>query len=136
MMDSNLKTKRIVFFDGVCHLCNGFVDRTIRLDKGRTLLFAPLQGKTAEALLPKEQRESLQSLLYYDNGRVYSQSDAIIRIGRNLPFPHSLSWIMAIVPRFIRDFFYAKIAANRYSLFGKSEFCRLPESHEKEYLLL
>ncbi|WP_374073408.1 DCC1-like thiol-disulfide oxidoreductase family protein [Bdellovibrio bacteriovorus] len=31
--------RNVVFFDGVCHLCNGFVDAVISRDKTHHLLF-------------------------------------------------------------------------------------------------
>ena len=39
--------RTIVFYDGVCALCNGFVKFATRRDKGAALHFAPLQGDTA-----------------------------------------------------------------------------------------
>ena len=41
----------VVFFDGVCNLCNGFVDYLVRLDRKGALRFASLQGKAAHELL-------------------------------------------------------------------------------------
>ena len=44
--------ERIVFFDGVCGLCNRFVDRLLTDDARGMLRFAPLQGATAAQRLP------------------------------------------------------------------------------------
>ena len=41
----------IVFFDGYCMLCNGFVDFLITIDTNNHLKFSSLQGKTAQELL-------------------------------------------------------------------------------------
>ena len=44
--------KPIIFFDGVCHMCNSAVDFFMKADKKRLFLFAPLQGETARTMLP------------------------------------------------------------------------------------
>ena len=42
----------IIFFDGVCGMCNRFVDLMLRADRKAIFRFAPLQGQTAQQLLP------------------------------------------------------------------------------------
>lgn len=127
--------QRIVFFDGVCHLCNGFVDAVIVRDQNHHFAFAPLQGSTAKSLLSEKDRENLDSVIYYENGRTYRQSTAVLKILSSLSGAFSLSKVFFIVPRFIRDFVYDVVAKRRYSWFGEREFCRLPQPHEREYLL-
>lgn len=131
----NLKTKDLVFFDGVCHLCNGFVDAVITRDKTHNLLFAPLQGETAEHLLPAEDRVALDTVIFYENGRLYHRSAAIIRILAKLGGAFTLFSVALAIPGPLRDFLYRVIAKNRYSWFGKREFCRLPAPEERRYLL-
>lgn len=41
----------ILFFDGVCGLCNRFVDFMLRADRQDRFRYAPLQGETARRLL-------------------------------------------------------------------------------------
>lgn len=41
----------ILFFDGVCGLCNRFVDFMLKADSRNRFLYAPLQGETARRLL-------------------------------------------------------------------------------------
>ncbi len=45
---SRLATEKqpILFFDGVCGLCNRTVDFVLQEDRDRRFLFAPLQGET------------------------------------------------------------------------------------------
>ena len=42
----------IIFFDGVCAMCNTFVEVVVRADRRGIFRFAPLQGETARQLLP------------------------------------------------------------------------------------
>lgn len=131
----DLKMRKIVFFDGVCHLCNGFVDAIISRDKTHRLLFAPLQGSTAAELLNKEDRIDLDTVVYFEAGKNYYRSSAVLKILIQLGGAYKLLSIAWIIPAPIRDFFYKKIAKNRYAWFGEREFCRLPTPAEKDFLL-
>ncbi|MGZ3794614.1 MAG: thiol-disulfide oxidoreductase DCC family protein [Bdellovibrio sp.] len=127
--------KKVIFFDGVCHLCNGFVDAVISRDKRHFLFFAPLQGSTAEQLLSTNDRAKLDSIIYFENGKTYYRSTAILKIMSSLGGFYKLFSAAWIIPGPIRDIVYNIIAKNRYSWFGKREFCRLPQPEEKSYLL-
>ena len=129
------KMKNIVFFDGVCHLCNGFVDAVISRDKSHAYLFAPLQGTTASELLPDEERVNLDTVIYYESGKLYHRSAAIIKIVSGLGGVYNLINISWIIPSFLRDLLYSYVAKNRYIWFSKRDFCRLPTEKERAYLL-
>lgn len=131
----DLHKAQIVFFDGVCHLCNGFVDSVITLDTNHVLYFAPLQGETAQALLPAQDRVHLDSVIYYESEKIYTSSTAILKILIKLGGLFELFRFFWIIPRPLRDFVYKIIAHNRYRWFGKREFCRFPLPEERGYLL-
>jgi predicted DCC family thiol-disulfide oxidoreductase YuxK len=127
---------KIVFFDGICHLCDGFVDFTIQNETSpRQLIFAPLQGTTAQIYLSPEERNSLASVIFYQQGQVLHRSDAVLAILRYLRFPWPLIAGMArLIPRSLRDLIYSWIAKNRYAWFGQRDACRLPGPEEKTQL--
>lgn len=128
-------TRNIVFFDGVCHLCNGFVDSIISRDKKHFLFFAPLQGSTAEKILSPNDREKLDTVIYFSAGKTYYRSAAILKILSSLGGIYKIFSIAWIIPAPLRDIIYNLIAKNRYSWFGKRDFCRLPNNEERSYLL-
>ena len=83
-MDDSLKGSTqspIIFFDGVCNLCNRFVDWTIKKDREKIFRFAPLQGETARhrlgSLIPDFDR---WSVVLIDNDGQHRQSTAALRI--------------------------------------------------------
>lgn len=129
------KPDRIVFFDGVCHLCNGFVDLLIRLDQRHSLHFAPLQGTTAKKLLRREYTETLGSVIYLRDGEVYTESTAIILILAELHPIFKVLYLFLPIPEKFRNLFYEFVARNRYKWFGTREFCRIPTKAERGYLL-
>ncbi|MFN5182279.1 MAG: DCC1-like thiol-disulfide oxidoreductase family protein [Bacteroidota bacterium] len=127
--------KPIVFFDGVCGLCNSSVDLLMKEDRINVLLFAPLQGETAKNSLPPEIIKNLKSLVFYKNNCVYTQSDAVIEIGKAIGGFWGLSFLLKVIPKFARNLFYNLIAKNRYKWFGMKETCRMPTKDERERLL-
>lgn len=126
----------IVFFDGVCSLCNGFVDFLVSADHGRLRLhIASLQGATAKERLPPEFSAQLASIVYWEEGKISTESTAVLRIWKHLGFPWTLFYVFILVPEFLRNWVYRFIAKHRYKWFGKRESCRLPTASERVYFL-
>ncbi len=127
----------LILFDGVCNFCNYWVNFAIKKDRKKKLKFTTLQGATAKQLLPKYHINptSLSSVILIDNGKVYTQSSAAIRICKYLDGGWKLFYGLIIIPKFIRDFFYNIIARNRYKWFGKKERCMVPTPELKERFL-
>lgn len=119
----------IIFFDGVCGLCNSFVDFVIQRDKRRRFLFAPLQGTTADEY--NVSLEEYNSVILLQEGKVLKKSSAAIAILAQLPGLFRLIRILLLVPEIIRDWVYDLVAANRYRWFGKREICRIPSREEQ-----
>lgn len=121
-------TEPIILFDGVCNLCNASVQFVIRHDPQARFKFAALQSATAEKLLQNcaFDRASLDSVILVEDGHVYIESDAALRIARKLGGGWWLLAGFSIVPRPIRDAVYRFIARNRYRWFGKQESCMMP----------
>jgi len=127
----------ILFFDGVCTLCNQSVDFVIRHDKKKKIRFAALQSQTAQNLL-KDRIVSLQnpnSLVWYNQGKIKQKSNAVFALVPHLGFPFTLSLILWVIPRFLRNYVYDVIARNRYKWFGKKESCRIPTQEEQQLFL-
>ncbi|MBK8499719.1 MAG: DUF393 domain-containing protein [Flavobacteriales bacterium] len=134
-MDEGSTSERIVFFDGVCGLCNHFVDRLLRMDRARSLHFAPLQGSTAQERLPAGMADAMESVVYLRDGVVLQRSDAALQILIDLGGWRVLHRGWFIFPRTFRDFVYDWIARNRYRWFGKHETCRIPTPAERSRFL-
>lgn len=126
----------IIFFDGVCAMCNRFVDLVLRADKRGLFRFAPLQGDTARQLLPPLPDDSAAwSMVYVDERGIHDQSDSSLEVYRRLGGVWSLLSILRLVPRRIRNPVYRVIARNRYRWFGQRDTCRLPQPHERDRFL-
>jgi len=129
-------TGDVVFFDGVCNLCNGVVQFIIDRDKGGSIRFAALQSDVASKLLlplgVTLRPDEPDSIVLLTHGKdatpvAYERSTAVLLIARQLSFPWPLLFYTGIVwPRFLRDVFYKFVATHRYKWFGKTETCRVP----------
>jgi predicted DCC family thiol-disulfide oxidoreductase YuxK len=131
--------KSIIFFDGVCNLCNGFVDFVIKRDHKRRFLFASLQGDQARNLLDfKDDKEvqDMSTVILLDQGKVFKKTKAVIKIFSQLGKGwYILSRIMSVVPSSFSNLIYDFIAARRYRLLGKRDACRIPTEAEASLFL-
>ncbi|MFY7997200.1 MAG: thiol-disulfide oxidoreductase DCC family protein [Candidatus Kapaibacteriota bacterium] len=121
--------EQIVFFDGVCNLCNATVNWLIDHDPHQRLRFAPLQGITFDLLRKQHHHlptNDLSTVILYTNNRFTTHSKAALQTIAALGGFWRIAVIGLIVPAFIRDAVYRTLARNRYRWFGKSESCRIP----------
>lgn len=118
----------IIFFDGICNLCNGAVQFVIERDGKNYFKFAALQSDFAQKELASHKLNVKQgdSFVLLEKGRVYEQSTAALRVAKKLKGLWSILYVLIIVPPFIRDWMYKFIARNRYKWFGKQESCWVP----------
>mgnify|MGYP001175897913 FL=1 len=116
----------IVFFDGVCNLCQGSVLYLMKHDKKGVLKFASLQGNYAKDFVNETEIQSMQSILFFDGKMLYKKSTAVLKLSRLLGGWHQLLLLGYILPRFFRDWLYNIVAKNRYRWFGKKDQCMLP----------
>lgn len=130
-----LENSPIVFFDGVCGLCNSFVNILLSEDRNQVLKFSPLQGQTAKAKLPKDLSADLKTMAFFRNDRLYTKSDAALEVLKTIGGIFSLFYIFKFIPRFIRDAAYDFISKNRIRWFGQSESCRMPTKEERVLFL-
>ena len=125
----------VVFFDGVCGLCNRVVDFLIKKDHNDFFRYAPLQGETAKELLSQSVLTNIDTIIYLEGNRIYEKSDAAILILFRLGGFWKTAAALKIIPRFIRDSVYDYIAKKRYGWFGKRESCRMPTAEDREKIL-
>ncbi|MBX9966763.1 thiol-disulfide oxidoreductase DCC family protein [Priestia aryabhattai] len=132
-MPPNPSRHPIILFDGVCNLCNRWVQFVIKRDPRALFRFASLQSDTAGILLRKHNYEDppLQSVILLMNGNLYTESTAILHIVGQLRGPLQLMVCFRVVPAFIRNPLYRFIARNRYKWFGKQSSCMLPTPETK-----
>lgn len=127
----------VLLFDGMCNLCNGWVNFIIDRDPHTRIRFAPLQSTAAQRLLDEHGLAAgdMDTVVFLDDGKVYERSDAVLRLTRYLKGAVLLLRVGVMIPRIIRDGLYDWIARNRYFWFGKRDRCRLPEPGVRDRFL-
>lgn len=114
----------VILFDGVCHLCNGFVAFVLARDGGR-FDFAPLQSPFGQQQL---RGRTWESVVLIEGGNLYFAEDAALRILSLLSAPWS--WFgraLGLLPKSLLAWGYRLIARHRYRIFGRDDQCSLPK---------
>lgn len=125
--------KPIIFFDGVCNLCNSSIQFIIKRDVRENFVFSSLQSRNAQKYLSDDlsSEKNLKSIVLKAGDKTLVKSGAVLTIARNLPGLWPLLYVFILVPRFIRDWVYDVIAKNRYKWFGKKDQCMIPSPELK-----
>ena len=117
----------VILFDGVCNLCDSFVQWVVKRDPAGIFRFAPLQGPTAGTLLERHglPNDEPASIVLVEEAGVSVRSTAALLIATRLKggfWARPLLWM----PLFVRDRAYDWVAANRYRWFGRKAECMVP----------
>jgi predicted DCC family thiol-disulfide oxidoreductase YuxK len=126
----------VVYFDGVCNLCNRFVDFLIRHDRKRRYRFASLQGETARRRLPPALTgPAPETIVLERGGELRFRADAALAILTGLGGAWRITGALRVFPRALRDWVYEWIARNRFRWFGRRESCRIATAEERSLFL-
>ena len=126
-MNRSVTNRPVVFFDGVCGLCDGFVRFVLKRDRKKQFLFSPLQGETAAKTLAGYPKDlGGRSIVYVDGAGVHTASEAVIKIVSRMGGVWRAARILMLVPAFLRNAAYGYISANRYEWFGRFDSPVLP----------
>jgi len=119
--------RSIVLFDGVCNFCSDSVNFIIRHDTENKFMFAPLQSEKGIELRAKYGIEdNIDSIVLIEDDQAFTRSTGALRIAKRLGGIWAAAYVLIIVPRPIRDYFYELFAKYRYRWFGKKDECMLP----------
>ena len=139
------RQRNIVFFDGVCLMCNSTVKFLSSEDTREVLFYAPLQGDTYPQSLREKfsaTTDGYDSIVFVEamgtpSERVSTHSTAAGRILRAMGgFWRLVGVLIIVIPPRIRDIAYRFVANHRYQWFGKTDgVCELPTNRDRERML-
>lgn len=109
----------IIFYDASCPFCSKVVRFILRHEKNKILKFSSLQGDFAKSFLSIRGVYEIDMSTFYlfKNGKLFQKSTAALHLLSFLKWYMLFMYILWLLPRFIRDFFYNVISKNRYKLF-------------------
>ena len=126
----------IVFYDGICGLCNWSVRTLIKIDRKKRLRYASLQSEFAEKSLKDKLLEiNGETIIYLEDNEMMIKSAAIVRILNRIGGVYRMVNIFLVIPQPWRDAAYDWISRNRYRWFGRYETCPLPGPDEKDLFI-
>ncbi len=133
----------ILLYDGVCGLCNRFVQFVLKRDRNDRFRFAALQSDFARTILERHGVDAVDLDTVYlvtsyqrPEESLSNRSDAAVAVLSELGgFWKLVAGILCIVPRPIRNWGYNLVARNRYRMFGKYDVCPLPDPRDRHKFL-
>jgi predicted DCC family thiol-disulfide oxidoreductase YuxK len=121
----NLINEKIVYYDGLCGLCDGSISLILKFDKKHILKYSSLQGNSGQILLQQLNKElhEFDTVLFKVNDQVYTKSTAVFKIIDSVGGWIKIFKIFNLLPTKFNDWVYSKIAKNRFKYFGKLKSC-------------
>lgn len=131
-------TPKIIYFDGVCYLCNSLVNFLLKIDIDNKLKFSPLQSHFAERELKNSNinLEEIDSIILQVGSKFFIKSDAVIKIIKELKWYWQGLLVIKILPKNIRDKLYDFVANRRYGWFGRKDECMVPSDEIKSRFII
>lgn len=126
----------VAVMDGDCALCSLGARTIARLDREVAFRICPIRTRIGTALVQHYglAPDDPETWLFVDGGQAWSGMEAIIRIGERLGGTGRGATAMRVLPRPAREWFYRRIARNRYR-FGNTDICALPDPELKRRLM-
>lgn len=131
--DSNVpafdESRVLLVMDGNCAICSNAARRIARWDRRDEVRITTVTSPLGAALLNHYGYDTNDpaSWLMVRKGEAYGSLDAMLRLGRLLHPAFRVFALLRILPRSVQDWLYARLARNRYALFGRDDLCALPD---------
>jgi predicted DCC family thiol-disulfide oxidoreductase YuxK len=133
----------IVLYDGVCGLCNRFVQFVLRRDRDAVFRFAALQSGLAARILSRHgvSPSALDTVYVVVDAELpgehlLSRSAAVLFILQQVGgFWRGVAFLLRLLPKFLLDLGYRGVVRHRYRVFGRSEVCAVPGDQDRDRFL-
>lgn len=119
----------IAVMDATCALCSFGARMVHKIDRSRDIRICPIQTEMGQGLLRDNGLDPNDptTWLFIEDGQVWTDFEAMIRIGERSGGVGYILSVMRILPRPLRSRLYLWIARNRYRMFGRGDICALPD---------
>jgi predicted DCC family thiol-disulfide oxidoreductase YuxK len=126
----------IVFYDGLCPLCNAVVRKLLAYDKKEQLYFASLQSPLAKEFLKERRIENEDTvILWYPGTAYWTRSAAVFQLAQLIGGAFVLLRPFRFLPKFITDSCYNWVAKWRFKWTTPYDTCPTPpKAYIKRFL--
>ena len=123
--------------DAECALCSFGARMIHRLDTSGTIRICPVQSPLGQSLLTQNgiTATNPESWLFMADGQVWTDFDAMAEVGLRCGGWGRLLGLLRLIPKPLRDWLYARVARNRYAVFGRGDICAIPDPAFKARLI-
>lgn len=120
-----MNKQRIIIYDGICNLCNFWINFIIKKDKKKLFLSLSSTSLESKVVIKKYKLETLVSdtIILIKDEKTYIKSEAILEVFKDLGSIFYIFTIFKILPLSFRNYLYTLLAKNRYKIFGKQKSC-------------
>lgn len=119
MIQQHSQNKYLLYYDGACFLCTSWMKWVMKRDVHQRIQGLPLQLNSELA--------ASKTVVFQINDSRYYKSTAILKLLLSLGSQWRWVAIGYIVPRFIRDYIYDKVAAYRLRFNNKEASCNISQ---------
>lgn len=121
--------RMLVVMDGDCALCSATACRIARLDRADRTRICTVQSELGQALMRHVQFDphDPDSWLLLADGKIHYELDAALTLFPRLSRAYTPLRALGLLPAPLQAWLYARIARNRYALFGTTDLCALPD---------
>ena len=129
----------IYVYDGVCVLCSRAVQYVLRHDTSDSpIRFVAIKSQEGRQIARDNgvDPNDPHTFIFVDDDGSYVLSDAVFKMAKRAGGPGRFIRVFRFVPKPVRDWFYARLANNRYNWFGKLDHCFLPAELDRHRFVL
>jgi predicted DCC family thiol-disulfide oxidoreductase YuxK len=126
-------------FDGECALCSRAVHYVLRYDRSDPpIRFVAIKSGEGRRIAAENgvNPDNPHTFIFVEDGKAHLLSDAVFAMSKRVGGPGRMIRVFRFVPRLVRDWFYARLANNRYVMFGKLDQCYLPSAETRHRFVL
>lgn len=129
-LQTHLKDRDLIVFDGECVLCSGFFRFIIRADRTQRFHFTHAQSDLGGALYRAlgQPVDDFETNLVIVDGMIYERFDAFAAAMVAVGWPYKALAVIRAIPEPLRSFLYHRLAKNRYAIFGRYDTCMMPDT--------
>jgi len=119
----------VAVMDVNCALCSFGARMIHRLDRTGTVRICPVQSPMGARLLAAHGLSATdpESWLFLAEGRAWTDFDAMAEVGWRAGGWGRALIVLRAIPKPLRDWLYARVARNRYAVFGRGDLCAIPD---------
>ena len=132
-----MHNQKIILFDAQCKLCSAWCNFIINNDANTIFKLCSVQSPKGERLLTHFgfSTNEYASMVLVEDGKAFTQSHAFFNVVKQLGYPYKLANVFSILPNRFNNWLYDRVALNRYTLFGKYQYCRIPNPEDAAHYL-